>query len=135
MTVKSNIDGEEDTSDTMAQRITAAQTEEWKTHRFIDEDEAAAWDVYKESLFVGHESANQDRSESLAKLPKLQSLLDDADYLDEISAPRDAAKLSRSKKISQSKKGKEKETAETVESDSSTLSDSSEDETEVVAPV
>lgn len=128
MIVKSQIDGEEDTIDTMAERITAAQSEQWKSHRFIDEQADAAWYVYQQSLFAGNGSDVPDRTESLARLPRLQSLLDDAEYLDTISAPRDAAKLSRSKKMSGSKKGKEKETAETVESDSSTLSDSEEDE-------
>ncbi|KUJ16275.1 uncharacterized protein LY89DRAFT_782563 [Mollisia scopiformis] len=136
MMVKSNIDGEEETTDTMAQRITAAQSEQWKSHKFIDEDEEIAWAAYHKSLFVGAEYGVEDRSEVLAQLPKLLSALDDEEYLDFISAPRDAAKLSRSKKITRSKKGKEKETAAgPVESDaSSTLSDSSGDEREVVAP-
>lgn len=136
MTVKSNIDGEEESSDTMAQRITAAQSEQWKSHRFIDEDDHQAWLAYHKNLFVGAQSEAEDRSEVLAKLPKLLSALDDDEYLDFISAPRDAAKLSRSKKISRNKKGKGKETetgAVIIESDnSSTLSDSSGGEEEAV---
>merc|ERR1719262_1567090 len=39
MTVKSNVDGEEDTTDTMAARITLAQSEAWKSHRYVDEED------------------------------------------------------------------------------------------------
>ncbi|KAF8853732.1 hypothetical protein BDZ45DRAFT_677462 [Acephala macrosclerotiorum] len=135
MIVKNAMDGEEESSDTMAQRISTAQAEQWKSHRFVDEMEDEAWKAYEENLFVGARFGIQgegaETSDLLANLPTLKSNLDDGEYLDHISAPRDAAKLSRSKKIPKSKKGKEKETAttETVESDtSSTLSDSSGDE-------
>ncbi len=137
MTVKSNIDGEEDTTDTMAQRIATAQSEQWKSHRFVDDDDAEAWEAYAQDLFVGADIGAQDVNELLARFPKLKSNLDDAEYLDTISAPRDAAKLSRSKKLKKSKKGKEKQTAtaDALESDtSSTLSDSSGDEGQEARP-
>lgn len=127
MTVKTNVDGEEETTDTMAERISAAQAEVWKTQRYVDEDDREAWDAYENHLFVGANTGLEDNEELLATLPHLKSALDDAEYLDTISAPRDAAKLSRSKKVrkNRDKKGKAKENAtEGAESDtSSTLSD------------
>lgn len=139
MIVKNAMDGEEESSDTMAQRISTAQAEQWKSHRFVDEMDDDAWKAYEENLFVGarfgSRGENVETSDLLANLPALKSNLDDGEYLDHISAPRDAAKLSRSKKIPKSKKGKEKETTTgaAVESDtSSTLSDSSGDEGEEV---
>jgi DNA-directed RNA polymerase-3 subunit RPC5 len=127
MTVKANVDGEEETTDTMAERIAAAQSEAWKTQRYVDEDDVEAWAAYEKHLFVGANAGLEDNEDLLANMPRLKSTLDDAEYLDTISAPRDAAKLSRSKKVRKirDKKGKGKENAaEGAESDtSSTLSD------------
>jgi DNA-directed RNA polymerase-3 subunit RPC5 len=128
MTVKSNVDGEEETTDTMAERISAAQAEAWKTQRYVDEDSGEAWDAFHKHLFVGANAGLENNEDLLANMPQLKSALDDAEYLDTISAPRDAAKLSRSKKVRKDRdkgkgKGKEKAT-EGAESDtSSTLSD------------
>ena len=129
MTVKSSVDGEEDSTDTMAERITAAQQEPWRNHRYIDEDSSEAWDAFHENLFVGAEGRMEEDEELQAKVPKLVSGLDDGAYLDTISAPRDAARLSRSKRVKKdpnrkTAKSKEKEAAGDEESDSSsTLSD------------
>jgi DNA-directed RNA polymerase III subunit RPC5 len=127
MTVKTNVDGEEETTDTMAERISAAQAEAWKTQRYVDEDDREAWEAYAQHMFVGANAGLEDNEDLLAIMPQLKSALDDAEYLDTISAPRDAAKLSRSKKVrkDRDKKGKGKENAaEGAESDtSSTLSD------------
>lgn len=127
MTVKSNVDGEEETTDTMAERISAAQAEAWKTQRYVDEDDMEAWAAYEEHLFVGTSAGLENTEDLLANMPQLKSALDDAQYLDMISAPRDAAKLSRSKKVRKKRdtKGKGKENAaDGAESDtSSTLSD------------
>lgn len=129
MTVKSNVDGEEDSTDTMPVRIQQAQSEPWKSHRFADEDSTECWEVFNENLFIGTEVAFEVGDEDLlAKKPRLMSSLNDAEYLDEISAPMDAAKLSRSQKVKKSRKGKGKEKAgqeaqNGAESDSSTLSD------------
>ena len=129
MTVKSNIDGEEETTDTMAKRISAAQTEAWKSHRYVDEEDDDAWNTYEQNLFVGTQAGVDENEDLFGKVPKLLSALDDGEYLDFISAPRDAAKLSRSKRVRRTRnqgKGKEKAT-EGAESDtSSTLSSDSE---------
>jgi DNA-directed RNA polymerase-3 subunit RPC5 len=136
MTVKSNIDGEEETTDTMAKRISAAQTEAWKSHRYVDEEDDDAWTTYEQNLFVGTNPGLDESENLLGKVPKLVSALDDGEYLDFISAPRNAAKLSRSKRVRKNRaqgKGKEK-AAEGVESDtSSTLSSDSEGEAAAVS--
>jgi len=124
MTVKSNVDGEEETTDTMAERISAAQAEPWKTQKCFDEDSNEAWAAYHEHLFVGSAAKIEDNEELLANMPKLKSALDNAEYLNEISTPRDAAKLSRSKKVKNGKdKGKGKEGDEVESDTSSTVSD------------
>ena len=124
MTVKSNVDGEEETTDTMAERIAAAQAEAWKTQRYIDEDSGDAWEAFHKHLFVGARDGLEESEDLLANMPHLKSALDDAEYLDFISAPSNPAKLSRSKKV-RNQKGKGKETAAAgAESDtSSTLSE------------
>ena len=141
MTVKTNVDGEEDSNDTMASRIQAAQSEEWKSHRFVDEDTGECWEGYQANLFVGADVGLGPEEDKLEHLPKLASTLDNAEYLDTISAPNDAAKLSRSQKV---KKGRGKEqateqTEEGAESDTlSAISDPSlsdtEDEEDAQAP-
>jgi len=127
MTVKTNVDGEEETTDTMAERISAAQAEHWKTQQYIDEDDGEAWQAYHQHLFVGASTGLESNEDLLAHMPPLKSALDDTEYLDTISAPRDAAKLSRSKKVrkNREKKGKGTENAtDGAESDaSSTLSE------------
>lgn len=98
----------------MAARITAAQSEVWKNHRFVDEEKGESWEGYQQNLFIGSERGqiNQDLDEVLKSKPKLLSSLNNAEYLDEISAPMDAAKLSRSQKVKKGKrKGKGKEKA------------------------
>jgi DNA-directed RNA polymerase-3 subunit RPC5 len=131
MTVKASVDGEDESADNMATRISSAQAEPWQKLRYIDEDSVEAWEAFRENLFIGAEA--EDGSEEidlLDKVPKLSSALNDAEYLDAISAPRDAARLSRSKRMRKDrernkKKGKRKERqANGAESDSSsTLSD------------
>lgn len=110
MTVKSSIDGEEDSTDTMVERIATTQAEVWKSHRYIDEDTNEAWEAFEESLFVGGER-ELDPNEPLAdKVPELVTSLDDGEYLDAVSAPRDAAEPPRHKKPKKrkDKKGKGK---------------------------
>ncbi|CZS89298.1 related to RPC37 Pol III transcription [Rhynchosporium agropyri] len=142
MTVKSNVDGEEDTTDTMAARITAAQAEAWKKHRYVDEEHLESWDGYQ-NLFVGSEKDGMIQEEELKNKPMLRSSLNNAEYLDEISAPMDAAKLSRSQKVKKVKKGKGKEKAmdepeDGAESDEDAISDpalsDTEDEDEAIVP-
>ena len=127
MTVKSNVDGEEDSTDTMGARITAVQTELWKTHQFIDEDTTEAWDSFQENMFVASELRIEDSGELQDKMPKLKTALSNLEYMDTISAPSNLAKLSRSKtRKSKDGKGKgkgKKEGEAAEESDtSSTLS-------------
>lgn len=52
MTVKATGDGDTVTTETMADRLRAVQTEHWRTMRYTDENEEAAWEVYNESLFL-----------------------------------------------------------------------------------
>lgn len=149
LTVKSAIDGEEDTGENMTERITAVQQEPWTRHRYIDEDTPEAWDSFHENLFVSDEVVEKHNLPEPER--RLTSGFGDDELLDTISATSDAAKLSRTKanraekvrveksqkEKSQGKgkgKGKEKEVAaNTAESDSSTAavggsSEESEDE-------
>ncbi|KAH8736470.1 Sin-like protein conserved region-domain-containing protein [Ilyonectria robusta] len=52
MTVKATGDGDGVTTETMADRLRAVQSEHWRTLRYTDENEEAAWEVYNESLFL-----------------------------------------------------------------------------------
>ena len=138
MTVKSSVDGEEDSTDTMAERISAAQQEPWKSHRYVDEDTSEAWDSFHDNLFVSAADMPEKNEELQAKVPKLVSGLDDGVYLDTISAPRDAARLSRSKKVRtgrnrKKEKGKGRKVDVNEEDDvSSSLSSGTESEKDVL---
>jgi DNA-directed RNA polymerase-3 subunit RPC5 len=134
MTIKTNIDGEEESGNSMAERISTAQAEPWKHHRYIDENHDDAWALYDE-MSVGKDLKQDER---LEKMPKLKSCLDDGEYLDLISGPRDAARLSRSKKKKEKRVrqnaviGDDNADAEAGGDSSSTLSDlSGEDEAEL----
>jgi len=89
MTVKPAVDGEEETTDTMAERIRAVQEEPWRKLKFVDEDSMEAWELYNDSLFV----------ETKETLPQLVSSMTGSEYLDAISAPRAPAKLARLDKL------------------------------------
>lgn len=134
MTVKSKIDGEDSSIDTMADRITAAQQEKWKLHKYVDEDEDSAWQFYNDNLIIGAEEHIVDTADLRVNMPDLKSALADMEYMDTVSAPTDPAKVSRSKKVKKVKnakgKGKEvlDENGKVVEEDSSGLSDTDEEE-------
>lgn len=116
MTVKSTVDGEEDSSDTMAERITATQQEPWTHHRYIDEDSAEAWETFHENLFAPNEMI--ENHELVEQTQNLSSRFEDSELLDTISVTMDAAKMSRKKTSlpERSKgKGKEKEAAAAVD--------------------
>jgi DNA-directed RNA polymerase III subunit RPC5 len=89
MTVKSTGDGEEETTDTMAERIRAVQEEPWRKLKFVDEDSMEAWELYNNSFFV----------EGGETLPQLISSMTGSEYLDSISAPRAPAKLAKLNKL------------------------------------
>lgn len=89
MTVKPTVDGEEETTDTMAERIRAVQEEPWQKLKYVDEDSIDAWELYNDILFV----------ESNEALPQLVSSMTSSEYLDTISAPRAPAKLARLSKL------------------------------------
>jgi hypothetical protein len=94
MTVKNPVDGEEDSKHNMADRISETQQETWRRYKYYDEDSAQSWNAYRH-LFVG---VGLETGEELKqKMPKLKSAWTDDEYLDEISAPLDAARLSRAK--------------------------------------
>jgi DNA-directed RNA polymerase-3 subunit RPC5 len=86
MTVKSTVESE-DTEETIAERIKAAQDEPWKKMKYVDEDSEVAWEKFNEELFV----------EDAEKAERLVSVYGDEEYLDRISAPRDQARLSRAR--------------------------------------
>ncbi|KAH6895672.1 Sin-like protein conserved region-domain-containing protein [Thelonectria olida] len=52
MTVKATGDSDGVSTETMADRLRAVQSEHWRTMRYTDENEEAAWEVYNESLFL-----------------------------------------------------------------------------------
>lgn len=89
MTVKPTVDGEEETTDTMAERIRAVQEEPWRKLEYVDEDSVDAWELYNDNLFV----------EAKETLPQLVSSMTGSEYLDTISAPRAPAKLARLSKL------------------------------------
>jgi DNA-directed RNA polymerase-3 subunit RPC5 len=122
MTVKSSIDGEEDSSDNMAERIMVAQQEPWQHHRYIDEDSVDAWATFHENLFVGNEY--EDKQELVEKVPKLSSVFQDSELLDKVSVTRDAAKLSRDKRGGTKGKGEAEDSDTSMTSDSPSDSDS-----------
>ena len=86
MTVKQLGEGVE--VETMGERIRKAQEEKWRKMKYIDDESAAAWDTFNE-LFV----------EEPESKPTLVSGITDEEYLDKISAPRDAARLSKAKEV------------------------------------
>lgn len=118
MTVKA-VGDEEETTDTMAERIRAAQDEKWRKLHYVDENSDEAWQTFEEHLFVPGVPGSENEEDVHKDVPKLVSYLQDAEYLDAISAPRDAAKLSRSRK--NGKKGGEgdEEDSDTLSGDSS----------------
>lgn len=94
MSIKAHGDDEEDT-DTMAERIRAAQDEKWRKLNYVDEDSHTAWDMFTDELFVYGSADDDDVSPD--KVPKLVSSMNNAEYLDAISAPGDAARLAKNK--------------------------------------
>ncbi|KAH7134311.1 Sin-like protein conserved region-domain-containing protein [Dactylonectria macrodidyma] len=52
MSVKATGEGDGVAVETMADRLRAVQSEHWRTLRYTDENEEAAWEVYNESLFL-----------------------------------------------------------------------------------
>ncbi|KAM0265151.1 hypothetical protein ACHAQJ_000304 [Trichoderma viride] len=53
MTIKTAADGADGVStETMADRLRAVQTEPWRKMRYTDENEETAWEVYNDSLFL-----------------------------------------------------------------------------------
>jgi DNA-directed RNA polymerase-3 subunit RPC5 len=75
MTIKTSTDGEAATTETMADRLRAVQSEPWRKLRYTDENEEAAWDVYNESLFLqnpaaGVPQANEDDDEEMEVVDK-----------------------------------------------------------------
>lgn len=102
MTVKSQVDGENNTNAErpMAVRISTTQAEPWKNYRYIDEDEDEAWFEYSQSMFV---CPGLEKSEDiLPKLPQLSSKYSDSEFLDVISGQRDSARLAKKKMKEQS---------------------------------
>jgi DNA-directed RNA polymerase III subunit RPC5 len=89
MTVKPTVDGEEETTDTMAERIRAVQEEPWRKLKFVDEDSIEAWELFNDRFFV----------ENTEIIPQLVSSMTGSEYLDTISAPRAPAKLARLSKL------------------------------------
>jgi hypothetical protein len=128
MTVKSRVDGEDATTDNMGERITAAQQEKWKVHKWVDEEEEEAWQFYGDNLFVGAEEKIESTEELMKKYPALSSSLLNMEYMDTISAPNDFAKVSRNRAQKTKKGGKGKETAGMGENGAEEDSDDSQED-------
>ncbi|KAM0432908.1 hypothetical protein ACHAPT_004613 [Fusarium lateritium] len=79
MTVKTTGDGDTVTTETMADRLRAVQSENWRTLRFTDENEEAAWEVYNESLFLRpNESEDQGEKGKASAAAKDERPLEDS---------------------------------------------------------
>jgi hypothetical protein len=89
MTIKSTIDGEEDVTDTIADRLRAVQEETWKQFTYNDEESFEAWDAYSQQLFV------QDTEHA----PKLVSSMNKRQFLDVITAPVALQKIQEVRKL------------------------------------
>ncbi|PTB66711.1 hypothetical protein BBK36DRAFT_1118304 [Trichoderma citrinoviride] len=95
MTIKTTSDGADGVStETMADRLRAVQTEPWRKMRYTDENEETAWDVYNESLFLrpradpttGEQQAQAEADQDLEELvPTLGNKWDDTQFLESIS--------------------------------------------------
>jgi DNA-directed RNA polymerase-3 subunit RPC5 len=120
LTAKSNIDGEEDNNDTMAERIAQVQAESWKAYKVIDENSEQAWKSFEENMFVGHHLVTKDTEELRTSIPKLKSVWNNAEYLEALAPKRTTGKI-------REKKSKPKATAteeDPEEFDLSNLEDS-----------
>lgn len=134
MIIKNPVDGEEETTDSMAERIASTQAESWRRHKWIDENSHEAWEAYQKNLLVGE--GKYDHEELKKQMVGLSSAWSPDEYLDIISAPRDAAKLSRSKVVMKSRskrkvKGKGGEVASGEHGSSTEESSDYEEEVEV----
>lgn len=76
MTVKTTADGDAVTTETMADRLRAVQTEHWRKMRYTDENEEAAWEVYNESLFL--QPLQQEEEGAEGKQPEEERPLEDS---------------------------------------------------------
>ena len=97
MTIKTTSDGADGVStETMADRLRAVQTEPWRKMRYTDENDETAWDVYNESLFLrpradptttGEQQQQQAEADhDLEELvPTLGNKWDDTQFLESIS--------------------------------------------------
>ena len=134
MIIKNPVDGEEETTDSMAERIAATQAESWRRHKWIDENSPEAWEAYQKNLLVGE--GKHDPEELKRRMVSLSSAWTPDEFLDVISAPRDAAKLSRSKVVMKSKskrkaKGKGKGVGNGAQGNSTDESSDSDEEAEL----
>ncbi|KAF4966093.1 hypothetical protein FZEAL_10692, partial [Fusarium zealandicum] len=95
MTVKTTGDGDAVTMETMADRLRAVQSEHWRTMRYTDENEEAAWEVYNESLFLRptQEEIEEDKPDAAAEeersledaVPRFGLRWDDDELLEAVS--------------------------------------------------
>ncbi|KAL7807291.1 Sin-like protein conserved region domain-containing protein [Trichoderma gracile] len=94
MTIKTTSDGADGVStETMADRLRAVQTEPWRKMRYTDENEETAWDVYNESLFLRPRADPTTTGEQQAEaeqdleelVPTLGNKWDDTQFLESIS--------------------------------------------------
>ena len=61
MTIKNTAEGDRVTTETMADRLRAVQSEPWRKMRYTDENDEAAWDVFNESLFLRTDGAGKEK--------------------------------------------------------------------------
>lgn len=91
MTIKTTVDGDTLTTETMADRLRSVQSEPWRTMRYTDENDEAAWDVYNESLFLRTDETKEkeeddDDDDNLeSKVPKFATHWGDTELLEAVS--------------------------------------------------
>jgi DNA-directed RNA polymerase III subunit RPC5 len=67
MTIKSSgggNGGDQTTTETMADRLRHVQTEPWQKLRYVDENDADAWDLYHQTLVYQAATENQDDADA-----------------------------------------------------------------------
>ncbi|KAK5988102.1 hypothetical protein PT974_12241 [Cladobotryum mycophilum] len=71
MSIKTTSDGDGVSTETMADRLRAVQTEPWRKMRYTDENEETAWEVYNDSLFLRPQTEGEDKADDDKELEEL----------------------------------------------------------------
>lgn len=111
MTVKNASETANAQHTTMAARIRRAQEEPWKKYQWVDEDFPAAWDRYKEALFIRPDADEDAKGKGKANeygnelnVPHLTTNMTNEEYMDRIVPPRNADKFKGANRARKQKK-------------------------------